>query len=196
MFLLGLEWGGNKYPWNSATVIGLLCGGAAALSLLGIWEFRVGDDAMIPPSIVMKRVVWTSCFVAFFFWGSLLTLSYYLPIYFQAVRGVSPTTSGVYVLPSVLSQIVWSVISGVLGWFSFCVPVVTNLLIHTVGKMGYYLLWAAVGAAIVAIASGLMSTFTAHTSTALWVIYQILAGSGRGAGFQMVSAQEIPQQRN
>jgi hypothetical protein len=56
-----------------------------------------------------------------------------------------------------------------------------------VGKLGYYLPWIASSGAIVAVAAGLISTFTPHTPTATWVGYQLLAGFGRGCGMAMVS---------
>ena len=59
---------------------------------------------------------------------------------------------------------------------------------RTVGKLGYYLPWIASSGAIVAVAAGLISTFTPHTPTARWVGYQFLAGMGRGCGMAMVSS--------
>lgn len=115
MILMALQWGGVKYTWNSGTIIGLFCGGAGTLGLFVAWEYRVGDSAMLPFSILRKTVVWCSSLVIGFFFASLLVFSYYLPIYFQTVKGVSPTLSGVYMLPSVLSQIVTAILSGVLG---------------------------------------------------------------------------------
>jgi len=67
---------------------------------------------MIPLSIVSNRIVFFSALENFFFAGALFVTSYYLPIYFQAVRGVSPSLSGVYVLPGILSQMLLAVISG------------------------------------------------------------------------------------
>lgn len=121
-FLLALQWGGTTYPWNSATVIGLFCGAAGTLCVFLAWEYHKGDMAMIPFSIMKRRVVWCSCLAAFFFFGGMLSFTYYLPIYFQAVKGVSPTLSGVYLLPSVLSQILFSVVSGFLGMSYFGIP--------------------------------------------------------------------------
>lgn len=115
MLLMALEWGGTEYPWNSATVIGLFCGAGGTFILFLAWEYRAGDSAMIPLSMVKKRIVWCSCLVIGFFFGSLLVFSYYLPIYFQAVKGVSPSRSGVYVLPGILSQMLMAVTSGFLG---------------------------------------------------------------------------------
>jgi hypothetical protein len=115
MFLLALEWGGTTYAWNSSIVIGLFCGAAATLLIFLAWEYKRGHTAMIPFGIVKQRVVWSSCLTMFFFAGSMMLTNYYLSIYFQAVRGASPLTSGVDILPGVLSQMLLSLISGVLG---------------------------------------------------------------------------------
>lgn len=117
-FLLALQWGGTKYRWGSAMTIGLLCGAAGTLACFLAWEHRRGDAAMIPFSMVRNRIVWCSCLVIFFFLGAMLSMSYYLPIYFQAVKGVSPTLSGVYLLPSILSQMLLAMLSGWLGTFT------------------------------------------------------------------------------
>jgi predicted MFS family arabinose efflux permease len=116
MFLLGLEFGGRQHPWNSATVIGLLVGSIAMFVVFIAWEHHQGDRAMIPLSVVRKREVWTSMLVGMFLMGGTVVIfSFYLPIYFQAVKGVSPLTSGLYVLPNIITSIVLAVMSGVLG---------------------------------------------------------------------------------
>ena len=119
MLLMALQWGGSEYAWNSATVIGLLCGSAGTFAIFAAWEYRLGDNAMIPYSMLRKREVWSSCVVTGLFFGGLLTFTYYLPIYFQAVKGVAPSPSGVYILPGILSQMVMAAVSGVLGKFTF-----------------------------------------------------------------------------
>lgn len=124
MFLLALEWGGITYAWSSAIVIGLFCGSAGALVVFLGWEYRRGDRAMIPLSMVRRRVVYSSMLSMFFFMGSMLTVSYYLAIYFQAVKGAQPMISGVYLLPSILSQMMFAIISGI-GGMSF-LPLFVN----------------------------------------------------------------------
>ncbi|KAJ4303017.1 hypothetical protein N0V90_001908 [Kalmusia sp. IMI 367209] len=59
MFLLALHYGSAEYPWNSSVVIGLFCGAGATLVVFILWQRRLGDQAMIPPSMVSHRVVWT-----------------------------------------------------------------------------------------------------------------------------------------
>ena len=55
-----------------------------------------------------------------------------------------------------------------------------------VGKLGYYLPVSLIGAVLIAIGNGLLSTFDPHTSTGKWIGYQILVGAGQGGALQMV----------
>lgn len=185
MFLLALEWGGTVYPWKSAVIVGLFCGSSAVLVIFAAWEYRVGENAMIPIAMVRQRVVWSACLVMAFFFGALLTFTYYLPIYFQAVKGKSPALSGVYVLPGILTQIMMATVSGILG--NSPLPLLLcGWLTSTVGRWGYYLPWAIASSMLVSIAAGLISTLKPYTSTVEWVIYQMIGGFGRGCGLQMV----------
>jgi hypothetical protein len=115
MFLLALEWGGNVYRWNSATIIGLFCGAFGTIVMFFIWESRVGDEAMIPLSMIKKRIIASSCLAMLFAAACMITTSYYMALYFQADKGVSPMLSGVYLLPSILTQMFFGVASGGLG---------------------------------------------------------------------------------
>ena len=113
--LLALEWGGTRYPWNSATIIGLFVGAGGTLIVYGLWEHRVGSSAMIPLATIRQQIVWSSCLATFFSFGTSMTTVYYLPLWFQSVKGVSPTKSGVWLLPTIISMIFSAVISGALG---------------------------------------------------------------------------------
>lgn len=115
MFLLALEWGGQTYPWNSARVVGLIVGAFGMLSVFLAWEYRRGSTAIIPLTMLGNRVVYSSCLVQFFQMGTLIISTYYLAIWFQVVKGATPTLSGVYLLPSILSQMMFAIISGILG---------------------------------------------------------------------------------
>lgn len=113
--LLALQWGGNEKPWKSATIIGLFLGGAGTFVAWGFWNSYKGDSALIPFSLVKQRVVWSSALTQMFVFTNLFLCAFFLPIYFQAVKGVSPFTAGIYILPSILSQLVTAVSSGFLG---------------------------------------------------------------------------------
>lgn len=182
---LALEWGGSKFAWNSATIIGLFCGSGATAILFGVWEHSQGDKAMAPFSILKIRHVWTACCVMFLFFGCLQIASYYLPIYFQTVRGTTAIVSGVHMLPNVLSQLVATVGSGALGK-SFLLSISIHILtLPLVGRLGYYLPWMVASSALSTVALGLISTFSPTTSMGKWIGYQFLLGFSRGLGMQM-----------
>lgn len=115
MLLLALDWGGVSYPWSSARIIGLFCGSASTFCLFLCWESHRGETAMLPLSLFRKSII--SCVVTgnIMSSGAYFSVAYYLPVWFQVVEGVSPVTSGVYSLPSVISLIIGSVTSGFLG---------------------------------------------------------------------------------
>ncbi|KAI0896269.1 putative MFS multidrug transporter [Annulohypoxylon nitens] len=167
MFLLALQFGSSQYPWNSSTVIGLFVGAGVAFPIFLYWEHREGDKAMIPFSMVRKRVVWVSALQFTGLMTSVFVGAQFFPIYFQSVKGVGPTLSGVYMLPNILSGVLFIVLSGGL-----------------ITRLGYYLPWAVVAAAGTTVAAGLISTWGPDTSTGEWIGYQIIYGL-RGCGIQV-----------
>lgn len=120
--LLALQWGGSRYPWKSSTIIGLFCGSAATFVVFGLWERRMGNDAMIPGQLVKQRIVWSSCMTMSMMFGMTMVMAYYLPIYFQSVRGESALMSGVDLLPNILCQLVMAVLSGILSKWPASMP--------------------------------------------------------------------------
>jgi hypothetical protein len=114
-FLLALEWGGTRHPWNSATIIGLFCGSFGTLLVFVAWQYHMGESAMIPLSIIRRRVIWVSCINYALFIGSMLSATYYLPIYFQSVKDASPTLSGVDLLPSIITTVIFGILTGALS---------------------------------------------------------------------------------
>ncbi|KAI0469930.1 major facilitator superfamily domain-containing protein [Xylariaceae sp. FL0804] len=169
MFLLALQFGSDdSYAWNSSVVIGLFVGSAVTAITFGFWERWLGDSAMIPSKVLKKRIVWASYGNSFSLVFVVFIANYYLPVYFQAVKGIGPTLSGVYLLPGILSQILFVILSG-----------------FAVSKLGFYMPWSLFGGIMAAIGGGLTSDFKPDTPTSKWVGYQLIQGIGRGAGMQM-----------
>ncbi|RAH63991.1 putative efflux pump antibiotic resistance protein [Aspergillus aculeatinus CBS 121060] len=174
--LLALDYGGNRYPWNSATVIGLFCGSGAMFILFLGWEYRTGREAMFPLYMVSQRIVTCSCLFMFFLGGMNACATYYLPLYFQVVKGVSAMMSGVSTLPSIISQLILVISSGFL-----------------VRKVGYYLPFSIGSGGLLSLGNGLLSLLSLSTPTRTWIGYQILIGAGRGLGTQapLLAVQNI-----
>ena len=115
MLLLALEWGGTTYPWDSVTIIGLFCGAGGLFILFLGWEYFRKEEAMLPPSLFRNRVMSCAIIVSAMTQGGVYLTLYYLPIWFQVVKDLSPTDSGLHLLPSVASMAVSTVLTGILG---------------------------------------------------------------------------------
>lgn len=95
-------------------------------------------------------------------------LIYYLPIYFQATQGVSPSTSGIRSLPLILAMSLALLASSAL-----------------VTWMGYFQPLLLAGGTLLTIGSGLMITLDIGSSPAKYIGYQILVGAGNGISSQI-----------
>jgi len=166
--LLALQWGGSTYPWNNSRIIGLFVG-FGALTLIFIYtQVRLGDRGTLPPRILAQRTVAASVGFVFMFGAAFFTLAFYLPLYFQSVKGVSAIKSGIDILPLILSTVLSSIISGGL-----------------ISVVGYYTPFIISGAILFCVGSGLISTYTTTMSFGKRFGFQILTGAGLGVGFQI-----------
>ncbi|KAJ1306947.1 hypothetical protein OPQ81_007927 [Rhizoctonia solani] len=161
--LLGLQWGGISKPWNDPTVIGLLVTFGVSTVLLVGWQYYLGSRAMIPLKALMRRTQIGCCIVAFLAYLQLLTLTYYLPLNFQSVKGHTATQSGIDLLPIVLSNVTITLMGSII-----------------VKKTGYFLYWIFLGGIFRALAGGLLFTLTKESGTAKLIGYQLFVGLGGG----------------
>lgn len=174
--LLALQWGGTKYPWGNARIIvlfilfGILISAFVAIQ---IWE---GDSATVPPRILRQRSMAFGAFFAFLLGSSFFIMIFYVPIWFQAIKGVSATKSGIMSIPMVLSLVVFSLLGGV-GMTLF----------------GYYVPFFYFSTIFSAVGAGLLSTFTTTSGHQQWIGYQVVYGAGIGLGFQLaiIAAQVV-----
>ncbi|KAE8312613.1 major facilitator superfamily domain-containing protein [Aspergillus transmontanensis] len=166
--LLALQWGGNKYPWNSSRVIGLFVGFGLMIIIFTFSQIKLGNRATLPPGILKRRSVLSATMFALFFGGAFFLLVYYVPIFFQSVKGSSAMKSGIQLLPLMLATVISSVLVGAF-----------------VTAAGYYTPFLIGSTAIAAIGTGLITTYSVDIPTGKWIGYQILVGAGVGAGFQI-----------
>jgi len=115
MFLLGLQYGGNQYAWNSSVVIGLLVAAGVTLALFLVWEHRQGDGAMVPFAMLTHRIIWSAAGNMFFVLGSILVADFYLAIYFRAIHNDKPPMSGVHMLPTTIGMVLFTMLSGTMS---------------------------------------------------------------------------------
>ncbi|KAI1270277.1 major facilitator superfamily domain-containing protein [Xylariaceae sp. FL1019] len=160
--LLVLQWGGLVHAWSSSVEIGLFVGAGVVLVLFVLWQLRRGEDALIPPRIfTVNRNPALICAAAFFVAGPFQNVIYWLPVWFQAVLGASPTQSGINYFPTVIADVLAAFIG--------------SGIVMAVGWWNPFLLLAE---AFVSLGAGLLSTVEPGISSGHWIGYQIFGGIG------------------
>ena len=165
--LLALQWGGSKYEWKSGRIIALLVmTGVLAIAFLVI-QWKQGDNATVPPRIVKQRSVWGSAWFGAMLGACFFVLVYFIPIWFQAIKGTTATQSGIRNLPMILGLVVVSIGCGIL-----------------VTVIGYFTPFMLASSVFMAIGAGLLTTFEVDTNSPKWIGYQFIFGAGVGMGMQ------------
>ena len=167
MFLFGLQYGGETAPWDSAEVICLIVFGIVLFALFLVWEWKFAVFPLMPLGLFHKRTNIATLTVVFIHGIVFISGSYYLPVYFQAIRGATPILSGVYLLPTALALAFGSIGTGIFIRKTglFVPPIWFGLFMMTLGY-------------------GLFVDFDAHSSWAKLIIFQLIAGLGIGPLFQ------------
>ncbi|GAP88446.1 putative major facilitator superfamily transporter [Rosellinia necatrix] len=167
-YLTAVNYGGQIYPWSSSVVIGLLVGVGVIAIAFGLCEWWQDDRAIIVPRLFKRREIGLSALYSIIQAGGFFSMIYYLPIYFQAIRGSSPIISGVQNLPFILAAM-----AGALGAGVF------------ISATGLSTLVMILGAGVGVLGCGLCYTFDIHTSIGKWIGYEIIAGFGLGGALQI-----------
>ncbi|KAJ6611347.1 major facilitator superfamily domain-containing protein [Mycena sp. CBHHK59/15] len=118
---LPLFWRGSKYEWKSGRIIALfLLFGILIIGFLAVQSSV--KDVTVPLRIFKTRSIWAGAFFSFCLSSWYFIIVFYLPIWFQAVRGVSAVKSGIDNLPMILSVVVSSLLAGsvitILGYYT------------------------------------------------------------------------------
>lgn len=174
--LLALQWGGTKYAWNSWRIILLFVFFGVLVSCFAVIQFLRQETATIPPKVMKMRSMWSAAYFSFALGSFFLLLVYFLPIWFQAVKGASAVRSGIMNLPMILTLVLVSILSGV-----------------GVTVLGYYAPLMIASTVFAAIGAGLMSSLKPDSDHQLWIGYQAICGIGVGLGMQqpLIAVQTV-----
>ncbi|KAI0381311.1 MFS transporter [Hypomontagnella monticulosa] len=167
--LLALQWGGSQYSWGDGRIIALfVVFGVLSICFWGVQLWQ-GDRATVPLRILKNKNILGGVWYGVCMGGALFVFSYYLPIWFQAVKGVSATQSGIDNLPSILGMVFFALVGGGLAT-----------------ALGMYTPLLIISSIITAIGSGLLSTLKVDSTIGYWFGYQVLLAAGAGLGAQNV----------
>ncbi|KAH8911766.1 MFS general substrate transporter [Coniochaeta sp. PMI_546] len=166
--LLALQWGGSTYAWSNGRIIVLFVIFGVLMACFVLIQAWQQENATVPPRIFKNRNVWGGGIFTFCLGASFFAIVYFLPIWFQAIKGVSAVKSGIMNIPLLLSLVIFTIISG---------GGITNL-----GYYGPFMLFSTV---LSTVGAGMLTTFEVTTSHPAWIGYQVLYGAGLGSGLQI-----------
>ncbi|PYH42533.1 MDR family MFS transporter, partial [Aspergillus saccharolyticus JOP 1030-1] len=166
--LLALQWGGTTYPWANGRIIALFVIFGVLLLCFIALQVRAGDQAMLPPRLLRSRNIWGSALFSFCLNSAIFIFVYYLPIWFQSIKGASATTSGTMNLPLTLTNAILALLSGLL-----------------VTAVRYYTPLMLLSAILACISAGLLTTLHPDSPASAWAGYEVFFGLAAGLGIQL-----------
>ena len=160
--------GGTTYPWRSAPIYIL---GVAGVLLIGVFVLveRRAAEPILPLHLFKLRTFSVTSLVGFIVGFAMFGAITYLPAFFQVVRGISPTISGVYLLPLMAGLLVVSIGSG-----------------QIISKTGKYRFFPIAGTALMTLGMYLLSLMGVGSSTLQDAAYMLVLGMGIGGVMQVL----------
>ncbi|KAL0139151.1 major facilitator superfamily-domain-containing protein [Mucor lusitanicus] len=172
--VLALSWGGTTYPWQSATIIALLCVAGVLLIVFAVYEQRLAKDPIIPRGIFANRSTVLILIAAFCYGGCFQSLMTYVPLYLSVIRQEPAMASNLELLCLVLLACIFNVLTGLL-----------------IVKTGTYTWATRSSLCILVIACGLLQLLSVNSSRGLIVGLMVVTGIGSGG---MINSEIITAQ--
>ncbi len=166
--ILYLEWRGKDYGWGEGWALALLFTAIAGIAVFYFVERRA-QEPIIPMRLFRNQVFSIGGLYAFLAGIAMFGVIIFLPLYLQAVKGFSATQSGLGMIPAVAGILVSSIICG-----------------RILDRTGRYKVFPIIGASLLIVAIGLLSTLEVDTNYWLVASYMLVFGLGLGAQMQTV----------
>jgi len=160
--------GGVTFPWGSGPIFTLGALGAAFAVGFVLAERRAAEP-VVPLHLFRQRVFSAAGAIGFVVGFAMFGALTYLPQYMQIVRGVSPTASGLRLLPMMAGLLATSIGTGQL-----------------ISRWGRYKVFPVAGTALMTAGLFLLSQIGPSTSFVLVSLYMFVLGAGIGATMQVL----------
>jgi EmrB/QacA subfamily drug resistance transporter len=160
--------GGTTWAWGSARIIGLAVLGAVLLVAFVAVE-RKAAEPVLPLKLFRIRTFTLVAVISFIIGFAMFGAMTYLPTFLQVVQGISPTMSGVHMLPMVFGLLLTSTASG-----------------QIVSRTGRWKVFPIAGTAVTALGLLLLHQLEANSSTWQMSLYFFVFGAGLGLVMQVL----------
>ncbi|WP_042379320.1 MDR family MFS transporter [Geobacillus kaustophilus] len=159
--LLGLTFGGDRYPWGSWQIVSLFAAAVVFFALF-VWAEKRAEEPIIPLRLFRNRTFTLLNGIGFFMSVGMFGAIMFVPFFMQGIVGVSATQSGTIMTPMMITMIIGSVLGG--------------RLVYRIGVKPQLI----IGMAVMASAFGLLGTMDVETSKWTATMYMIILGLGTG----------------
>ncbi|MEU9349628.1 MFS transporter [Streptomyces griseoloalbus] len=160
--------GGTTWGWGSPGIVGLALLGAALIVAFVAVERRAAEP-VLPLKLFRVRTFTLSAVISFIIGFAMFGAMTYLPTFLQVVQGVTPTMSGVHMLPMVAGMLLSSTGSG-----------------QIVSRTGRWKVFPIAGTAVTTLGLLLLHQLDAGSSTAEMSAYFFVFGLGLGLVMQVL----------
>jgi EmrB/QacA subfamily drug resistance transporter len=104
-------WGGDRYSWDSAPILGLLATVVLLSAALLVRERRAADP-IVPFHLLRMPAVAVASSALFLGTAALFAITVFVPLFLQTTTGASPTEAGLLLVPAMLGITVSTTLSG------------------------------------------------------------------------------------
>ncbi|MEU6536750.1 MFS transporter [Streptomyces sp. NPDC047000] len=160
--------GGTTWGWGSAQIVGLTAL-AVVLGVAFVLVERRAAEPVLPLKLFRIRTFALSAVISFIIGFAMFGAMTYLPTFLQVVHGVTPTMSGVHMLPMVFGLLLSSTVSG-----------------QIVSRTGRWKVFPVTGTAVTTIGLLLLHRLDETSSTAEMSGYFLVFGLGLGLVMQVL----------
>lgn len=160
--------GGTTWAWDSAQIIGLAVLGVV-LAVVFVQVERRAAEPVLPLKLFRIRTFTLSAVISFVVGFAMFGAMTYLPTFLQVVQGISPTLSGVHMLPMVIGLLLSSTVSG-----------------QIVSRTGRWKVFPVVGTGVTTLGLLLLHQLDENSSTGEMSAYFFVFGLGLGLVMQVL----------
>lgn len=183
--IIAISFGGVLYAWNDGALIALWAvGGALIIAFVAQQRFSfltTPEQRTFPADLLNHYIMWLLFALMSAASTCVFVPTYYIPLYFQLVRGDSPLEAAVRLLPFICVMVFFGLLNGAV-----------------MSKFGLYMPWYLFGGSMALIGGALMYTVDLDSSNAQLYGYSVLVGVGAGsfiqAGYSVAQAK-VPLHR-
>ena len=169
-FLMPVSWGGVMFPWSSwRTLVPLILGICGFLVFI-LYESFAAKQPLIPLTIFGNRTAAVNYLGTMVHGMVLWCLLYYLPLYYEAVKGYSPIIAGVAAFPETFTVAPASILVGI--------------AISVTGRFRWAI-WS--GWSLTVLGLGLLYLLSSSTSVVAFIFLNLVPSLGMGLLFSCMN---------